>query len=141
MTKQEAFDIMMTGLAHQEWERSTATSKNLAFFGFAMWGEKCAYRGKYGRRCPVGHLIPDEKYSESTFECHPVSDLVDELPEELRPLVDFLKRVQDVHDAAIHDDMKENYIEFVAAENDEYGPMEGSITFNGSLYEKGSEHE
>jgi hypothetical protein len=35
----------------------------------------CMYRGNNGRKCAVGHCIPDEKYRPS-LECSPVNSLI-----------------------------------------------------------------
>lgn len=50
MRRQEIFDAAYKGLASQGFVRS------LADVG-------CAYRGAEGRRCAIGFLITDEKYS------------------------------------------------------------------------------
>lgn len=51
---QKAIDTMYKGLAAQDWKPSI-------FVG--VGGDvKCKYRGINGRKCAVGHLIPDEQY-------------------------------------------------------------------------------
>lgn len=49
-TKQEVFNIVVRGLASQQWEKSKTA------YG-------CAYRGEHGRKCAGGWLIPDECYT------------------------------------------------------------------------------
>lgn len=49
MTEQEIFTKVCLGLASQGFLKS-------------MLGFKCGYRGYMGRKCSVGHLIPDDKY-------------------------------------------------------------------------------
>lgn len=52
MTRQEMLNKMVAGMESQNWERSTTAD-----------GTKCVYRGENGRKCAVGHLIPDSKYA------------------------------------------------------------------------------
>lgn len=49
MTKQEVFDKVVRGLASQGYQTS-------------MRGGTCKYRGEGGRKCALGHLIPDALY-------------------------------------------------------------------------------
>jgi len=49
MTKQETFNIAATGLLQQN-------AKSIG-------GIVCRYRGMTGRKCAVGMLIPDDRYS------------------------------------------------------------------------------
>lgn len=51
MTNQEVFDKVVTALRKQG-----AKSQSHGC---------CAYRGRWGRKCAVGHLIPDELYDEN----------------------------------------------------------------------------
>ena len=51
-TLQEIFDTAYLGLAKQGFEPS-------------MKGDTCMYRCADGRKCAVGHLIPDEQYDPS----------------------------------------------------------------------------
>lgn len=53
MNKQLIFDTAYKGLAAQGFQRSVAPGE---FFG------GCRYRGGEGRKCAVGHLIPDDRY-------------------------------------------------------------------------------
>jgi hypothetical protein len=46
---QQLFDTIVKALKAQGWKRSLA--KN---------GLGCAYRGEHGRKCAIGHIIPDE---------------------------------------------------------------------------------
>lgn len=50
ITRQEAFDRVVRGLAAQGWERSVSERGT------------CLYRGPEGRKCAAGHLIPDDLY-------------------------------------------------------------------------------
>lgn len=56
MTNQEAFDIAVAGLAAQNFEASVEAPRS-----------KCVFRGAGGKKCAIGHLIPDERYI-SKFE-------------------------------------------------------------------------
>lgn len=51
LTKQEAFNIMVRGLAAQGWAQSKDPVSGY-----------CKYRGPNGVKCAVGHLISDEEY-------------------------------------------------------------------------------
>lgn len=55
MERQEAFEKAVRGLAGQGWERSVTTQEGPY--------TQCCYRGDGGRKCAIGHLIPDEDYS------------------------------------------------------------------------------
>jgi hypothetical protein len=50
---QEAFTKAYLGLAAQGFTRS---------FGMGRYGSSCLYRASDGKKCAVGHLIPDELY-------------------------------------------------------------------------------
>lgn len=51
VNNQEAFDKAYAGLSAQGFAQSSL-------------GDRCKYRGPDGRRCAVGHLIPDDEYRE-----------------------------------------------------------------------------
>lgn len=88
MTKQEMFDIVVPALLRQG-------VKSLDFTG-----GKCQYRGTDGRKCAVGHLIPDEIYV-GWMELYNVQDL-SARSLELREIFDgkynFLHRLRLIHD-------------------------------------------
>jgi hypothetical protein len=56
-TRQEIFDIAWNGAKGQNFKRSV----------FENDPDTCAYRGAHGRKCHIGHLIPDDRY-EPRFE-------------------------------------------------------------------------
>lgn len=56
--EQEIFDAAYRGLAAQGFMQSKASDEN-----------GCAYRGDGGKKCAVGHLIPDDKYKEELEGC------------------------------------------------------------------------
>lgn len=60
MNRQELFEKAARGLLAQD-GRSTRSNEKGEVLG-------CAYRGPNGRKCAIGHLIPDELYS-SGMEC------------------------------------------------------------------------
>lgn len=106
-TKQMLFDKMWRGLESQGWERS-------------MGGAGCVYRGEEGRKCAVGHCIPDDVY-DPMMEGYGVDDVADKFDEVVDALpffrnthiLDFLYDAQDAHDNAPID-MKERFRELAA---------------------------
>lgn len=52
LTPQQVFDNALFGVRKQRYHRS-------------IRGAACAYRGNNGRKCGIGHSIPDELYHES----------------------------------------------------------------------------
>ena len=50
MNNQEVFNMAVRGLAWQGFRRSVSPSG------------RCQYRGGGGRKCAIGHCIPDEEY-------------------------------------------------------------------------------
>lgn len=85
-TRQEIFDLAWNGLKAQGFERSTS------------WTGRCAYRGDGGRKCAIGHSIPDEAYDpelEGPIE-HPVLVAANISRSDL----DFCRALQRKHDYA-----------------------------------------
>lgn len=68
MTRQEMFNKAVAGLAGQGFKRSVTS------------GGSCRYRDVEGRKCAVGHLIPDEVY-QSSFEGKTIGYLLKQCPE------------------------------------------------------------
>jgi hypothetical protein len=64
----------------------------------------CAYRGRGGTACAVGHLIPDSlylaKWDKITGTNVYALNTKGELPVSLRPHADMLSSMQDAHDDA-----------------------------------------
>lgn len=81
MTEQEVLDIVVRGLASQEWERSIA------------YGGHCAYRGAYGRKCAAGWLMNDDEVEENT-----VISRLKGVCKRLGVDPEFLQSLQDLHD-------------------------------------------
>lgn len=90
-TKQEIFDEVVKGLASQGFKQSLLPEKD---------GGGCAYRGDHGRKCAVGHLIPDEKYSKA-FEGDSVAEynIQEVLKSEGYEDACFLDQLQHCHDS------------------------------------------
>ena len=102
-TLQEAFDKAVTHLAQQRC-RSTLLRTEAESIGIDD-PVFCAYRGRKGRSCVVGALIPDILYSKE-LEGGGVSTLPKGLVRKLLPWEEygraagFLERMQDIHDCA-----------------------------------------
>ncbi len=56
MDRQAIFTKAYLGLKAQNFERS------MAAFAGSRFPAKCAYRGDGGKKCALGHCIPDEQY-------------------------------------------------------------------------------
>lgn len=113
---QQQFDQAYRGLASQGFERSTDANT-----------DACLYRGPDGRRCAVGHLLPDHLYREEInthgldtltedFEIarhlHVVGENGDLIPE----IFDFLRRLQAAHDGNTAGEEMKRELAFVAEE-------------------------
>lgn len=65
--KQELFNIAWRGLKSQGFQQSVLRNEDGTPKMYTSWtGEEtaiCAYRDPQGRKCAVGWMIPDEKYS------------------------------------------------------------------------------
>ena len=102
MRRQEVFDRVVRGLASQDWKRSENDEGT------------CRLRGDHGRKCALGHLIPDKLYTET-----------DEggLPEEIgalrsagvtgRGMLNFLGVLMNAHDEPGLGDMR-SYFQSIA---------------------------
>lgn len=103
MTEQEIFDAAVNGLAKQGFERSVGTHNNGA----------CAYRGEFGMKCAIGHVLSDEdlQTKNGSYE-----GTLRELPERAKhrlgievldtevldtPRFNFLCQLQMAHDGAV----------------------------------------
>jgi len=84
--RQWFFDTAVRGLASQSFERSVGD------------GGRCSYRGKNGRKCAVGYLIPDREYHRE-MEYHNAHETLRDHPR-LRRYRKWLTRLQGAHDAA-----------------------------------------
>lgn len=101
MNKQEIFDKVYLGLKSQDFKPS-------------MLGTSCAYRGKDGLKCAVGHLIPDELYDPTWEESGGTA--VYNLPSNVKQFLgifnqedlEFIDGLQWVHDSCefSEDDMQ-----------------------------------
>lgn len=98
ITKQEAFDTMLTHLREQ---RLPAIDQTLA----------CLYRDPNGYKCAVGCLIPDDLYNDS-LENQPMEEIVEHIgmnPE----IASFLRAAQ----TQMHDKPSSIYIETESEES------------------------
>lgn len=94
MSNQEIFDTVWHGLQGQGFEKSVGPN-----------GIDCLYRGPRGRKCAIGHLIPDDEYAED-FENHSIDTMYDNglLPTALCGLpTDLLDNLMEVHDFSDND--------------------------------------
>lgn len=93
LTKQQVFDLVVAGLHSQGYKRSVSED-----------GLTCRYRGAYGRKCSIGHLIDDEEYEKRMEFClwghQPALRKVLGLPLGYNPLFALLEDLQHAHDFA-----------------------------------------
>jgi hypothetical protein len=87
MTNQEIFDFVVRALLKQGRP--------------AYDGNQCRYRTSDGRKCAIGHLIPDEKYTPAMESYSPTREVVYKgLPFEASGILQvFLKDLQFTHDS------------------------------------------
>lgn len=92
MNRQEIFDTVLTKLREQVYRSDSS----------GVGG--CAYRGSNGRKCAVGHLIPDAIYSRE-MENKTVGALIrtfrDVLPDYINNNQEFLRELQMAHDEVL----------------------------------------
>jgi len=67
MTRQEIVNVVYKGLKAQGFQRSVSGNEVIGF--------DCKYRGDNGRKCSIGHLIPDGKYFPELEGCAPAVDV------------------------------------------------------------------
>ncbi len=101
MTRQEILNKMVAGMDSQGWVKSCLQgNENL-----------CAYRDSEGRKCAVGHLIPDEVYDA---DMDIIFNGIEELNEEYclfnNEDIFFLEEYQTAHDNT--DSPEEREMEF-----------------------------
>lgn len=109
MNRQELFNMAYVGLAKQEFVPSRDTSVT---FGH------CLYRGPNGRKCAIGHCIPDDKYmpameSEGVVS---ISKVIQEVAGIEAADIWFADGLQKIHDLSDKDNMR-NRLEAFAVEN------------------------
>jgi hypothetical protein len=81
MSPERAFEIVTNGLASQRWEKSWAPSIN------SHLGMDCKLRSPDGKKCALGWLIPDEKYTPDMDTCSaewPLPDITQSLLNDMR---------------------------------------------------------
>lgn len=86
MTLQETFDIVVNHLRQQN-------TKSLASNGFT-----CLYRGKYGRKCAAGVLIPDSKYQPDLELKSCTEETVSKILLEEGHDIYLVRELQNIHD-------------------------------------------
>lgn len=102
---QQAFDKAYLGLKAQGFERSYGN-------------DICLYRGPDGKKCALGHLIPDDQYRHDmeAKSVHTINNLFpNALPEGLRDLDGrrALNALQRCHDFAVDAaDMRDRLVHF-----------------------------
>lgn len=104
MTNQEIFDIVYKGLRSQKFERSMLSD-----------GETCAYRGCNGK-CAAGWIIPDELYKEE-YEGNIIYNVI-ELSNFLGNKVNFINRLQEIHDESEEPHIMKNKLKEFAEQYD-----------------------
>lgn len=104
-TLQQVFDDAYLGLAAQGFVRSVRHDWNGASIG-------CAYRGDEGRRCALGHCIPDARYTNA-LEGYFGGDLPKNLPGLFSDAIGdgALVALQNSHDYAISPDRMKSELE------------------------------
>lgn len=110
-TMQELFDIAATNLLTQNKKSFGACS--------GQSGNGCDYRGAEGTKCAVGHLIPDEVFTQDMDEGITAWNLLDNFPElenfllaADRPRNEselFLREMQTIHDNNDIEDWPESF--------------------------------
>ncbi len=104
LTIHEIANKVVLGLAGQGWRRSI---RNEAFGSLP----RCAYRGAEGMKCAVGHVIPDDVYTQS-METAKLWDVIRTL--DARGVLPFLADVRDLlSDLQFDHDLGENMREDV----------------------------
>lgn len=87
-SKQEAFETVVRGLYAQG---------GPSFDDLHHGPGICKYRGAEGRKCAVGHLIPDEKYVPE-LECNIVDNFSPEFLDTFAFNLEELQELQHAHD-------------------------------------------
>lgn len=111
-TLQQVFDDAYRGLAAQGFERSIRRDANGAYLG-------CAYRGSEGRRCALGHCIPDDRYNALVEEYVGIF-LVPRMPGLFSSDISdrALSELQGRHDAAVTPGLMRTELAAFAASHD-----------------------
>lgn len=118
LKRQEIFNTVYTGLRAQGFEPSI------------VMDDACAYRGQEGRKCAIGFLIPDDRYSEDLEGCNPWTlesagyfsskfGKIDADPEKKAEDVFFLNQLQSLHDSSViyKDSMRNDFEDFAKKNN------------------------
>lgn len=118
---QQLFDIAIRGLAAQGWQRAVSLS-------CAYGGKVCQYRAEDGKKCFVGHLIPEDKYHPS-LEGAMITDVpiigIGLVPEN-STLARLLRDCQAIHDQGFSVDTLEQRYKTFATQHRFTWPLEES---------------
>ena len=112
LNRQKVFDTAFIGAKEQGFGHSLGPAND----------GTCAYRGKNGRKCLIGHLIPDDRYTMNLESDGPIDLAVKGIfgtgygevsaePKEKEEDAGFLRALQMVHDYSTFD-MKKDLKEF-----------------------------
>lgn len=112
MTEQEIFSMAYIGLAKQGFERS-----------FNDDTRYCLYRDPAGRKCAIGHCIPDEIYDEE-FENMSLGDLTKQIPGLSGSDIRFLEDLRSCHDKSYGPASMKKNLHVFAEENEFSIPKE-----------------
>lgn len=108
MNAQQIFDTVYSGLSAQGFRQSRCKMKSNQSGMDIM---ACAYRGEGGRKCAVGHLIPDDKYSTELEGKNVTNQEIVELLSEYTVYFRLLRELQCAHDTSLTpQDMKRSLI-------------------------------
>lgn len=86
--KQDILNRAVAGLASQGFTRSVDIAGG------------CLYRGLDGKKCALGHVMPDEKYRHSLEGSGPTMAVCEALGLDWRSTASFLGQLQECHDHA-----------------------------------------
>jgi hypothetical protein len=108
LTKQEIYTKVRKHLL-------TQNAKATIWVGSSI--ERCRYRDDVGRKCAIGCLIPDEKYNKA-FESQSLHSSIllaaIGVPSDDPDLLEFLSKLQQIHDCYPVESWKERLDEFAA---------------------------
>ena len=98
MTDQEAFDKVVNGLIKQEWNLSSRKKSDRIYDRNNRF---CALVGENGCKSPLGHLIPEEQYSDSLENIKDIVIIIEKFSDLLCPNLDLLYDLEVFHDLVL----------------------------------------
>lgn len=90
MTEQEIFNIVWTGMASQGWKKSHDPITG-----------RCLYRQDDGCKCAVGWLVPDDVNFTGVMNSMPVRYLAYFVDNYTEDEMDFIHKLQRLHDGSV----------------------------------------